>query len=61
MEKLQITYKALTEIKEYRNNPRKNEEAIEPVIESIKNFGFVVPILIDQNNMDIPGKKQRKF
>ena len=60
MEKLQITYKALTEIKEYRNNPRKNEEAIEPVMESIKNFGFVVPILIDQNNIILAGHTRKK-
>lgn len=60
MEKLQITYKALMEIKEYRNNPRKNEEAIEPVMESIKNFGFVVPILIDQNNIILAGHTRKK-
>lgn len=60
MQKLQITYKPLTEIKEYRNNPRKNEEAIEPVMESIKNFGFVVPILLDQNNVILAGHTRKK-
>ena len=40
---------------EYENNPRENEEAVEPVAESIKQFGFKVPIVIDKNNVIITG------
>lgn len=60
MEKLQVTYKALTEIKAYRNNPRNNEQAIKPVMESIQNFGFIVPILLDQNNVILAGHTRKK-
>ena len=60
MEKLQITYKLLTEIKAYENNPRKNEETINPVMESIKTFGFVVPILLDKNNVILAGHTRKQ-
>ena len=41
----------LDELKPYENNPRNNEEAVEPVAKSIKEFGFKVPIVIDKNNI----------
>ena len=37
----------LSELKPYANNPRNNEQAIDGVAESIKQFGFKVPIIID--------------
>lgn len=33
----------------YENNPRNNSEAIEKVAASIREFGFLVPIVIDRN------------
>lgn len=57
---LNIIYQKLSEIKEYRNNPRKNEQAIKPVMESIQNFGFIVPILLDQNNVILAGHTRKK-
>ena len=58
--KLNIIYQKLSEIKEYRNNPRNNEQAIKPVMESIQNFGFIVPILLDQNNVILAGHTRKK-
>lgn len=46
-EKIRIVYKSVEEIKPYSKNPRKNEGAIEAVMESIKQFGFKNPIIID--------------
>ena len=46
---LQLIYKKLKDIKQYENNPRKNDEAVKYVAESIKEFGFKVPIVIDSN------------
>ena len=60
MGKLNIIYKPLENIIEYENNPRKNEEAIEPVMESIKNFGFLIPILLDKNNIIVAGHTRKK-
>lgn len=50
----------LTELKPYENNPRNNEEAVEPVMNSIKEFGFKVPIVIDKNNVIIAGHTRYK-
>ena len=50
----------LTELKPYKNNPRNNDEAVEPVANSIKTFGFKVPIVIDKNNVIIAGHTRYK-
>ena len=39
----------------YINNPRNNEEAIDKVASSIQEFGFKVPIIIDENNVVVTG------
>lgn len=50
----------ITDLKEYENNPRHNDGAVAAVAESIKNFGFKVPIIIDKNNVIIAGHTRRK-
>lgn len=45
----------ISELKAYENNPRNNAEAVEKVAASIEEFGFKVPIIIDQNNVIIAG------
>jgi len=45
----------INDLKEYENNPRNNDEAVEPVANSIKEFGFKVPIIIDKDNVIIAG------
>lgn len=40
----------------YENNPRNNNsEAVEKVASSIKQFGFKVPVIIDENNIIVAG------
>ena len=39
----------------YVNNPRNNENAIDKVASSIREFGFKVPIVIDKNNVIVNG------
>ena len=39
----------------YENNPRNNREAVDYVANSIKEFGFKVPIVIDKNNVIVAG------
>ena len=46
---MQIVIKKTSEITPYEKNPRKNDEAVEYVANSIKEFGFKVPIVIDKN------------
>lgn len=50
-----IVYKPLYELKEYENNPRFNDEAVQYVENSIVRFGFRVPIVIDKENVIIAG------
>ena len=46
MEIIDLPIKA---IKPYKRNPRKNDKAVEYVANSIRQFGFKVPIVIDEN------------
>ena len=50
----------LKDIKPYEKNPRKNDEAVKYVAESIKQFGFKVPIVIDKNNIIVAGHTRYK-
>ena len=52
---LKIIYKKINELKPYRNNPRNNKQAIEPVAQSIQQFGFRNPIIIDKDNVIVAG------
>ena len=44
----------------YYNNPRYNQDAVGPVAESIKAFGFKVPIVVDENLEVITGHTRLK-
>ena len=50
----------LEEIIPYENNPRINDEAVEMVSASIKEFGFKNPIIVDENNVIIAGHTRLK-
>lgn len=57
---MQIVNKNINEIKEYKNNPRNNDDAVEYVAESIKEFGFKVPVIIDKDNIIVAGHTRYK-
>lgn len=50
----------ITELQEYERNPRKNDKAVAAVAESIKQFGFKVPVVIDKNNVIVAGHTRIK-
>lgn len=50
----------INEIVPYENNPRHNDSAVEFVANSIKEFGFKVPIVIDENNVIVAGHTRLK-
>lgn len=52
---IKIVYKNVDELKAYENNPRNNEVAVPYVKNSIMEFGFRVPIVIDKNNVVVAG------
>lgn len=50
----------LSEIIPYENNPRKNDDAVDKVANSIREFGYVTKIAVDENNVIISGHTRRK-
>ena len=52
--KEQITLN-INDIKEYENNPRINNMAVDDVAESIKQCGYINPIIVDENNVILAG------
>ena len=44
----------------YEKNPRFNDEAVKYVANSIKEFGFKVPIIVDKNNVIVAGHTRYK-
>ena len=57
---MKIIEKNVSEITPYANNPRKNDEAVEKVAESIKQFGFKQPIVVDSDGIIIVGHTRYK-
>lgn len=57
---MNIVYKGLDEIRPYPNNPRHNDDAVDAVAESIREFGFKVPIIIDRDGTIIAGHTRYK-
>ena len=55
MAEVKIVYKPLDSLVPYANNPRRNEKAIGPVAASIREYGFVNPIVVDKDNVIICG------
>ena len=57
---MNIIEKNLNDIKPYEKNPRKNDNAVEYVANSIKEFGFQQPIVIDKNGVIVAGHTRYK-
>lgn len=57
---MNIITMALKNIKPYKNNPRKNDRAVQFVMKSIQEFGYLVPIVIDKNNEIVAGHTRYK-
>ena len=50
----------LDQIKPYENNPRINDDAVDAVVNSIKEFGWRVPIVCDGDMVIIAGHTRFK-
>ena len=57
---MQVEMRSTTEIKPYKNNPRSNDAAVDAVAESIREFGFRQPIVVDENDVIIVGDTRYK-
>ena len=50
----------LANIEPYKNNPRKNDEAVNAVAESIRQCSYITPIIVDENYVIIAGHTRYK-
>ena len=50
----------LSEIIPYENNPRKNDGAVNAVVESIRQCSYITPIIVDENHVIIAGHTRYK-
>lgn len=57
---MEIIYKKLDEIRPYANNPRNNDNAVDAVAASIREYGFKQPIVIDVNGEIVAGHTRLK-
>ena len=57
---MEIVERKVSVLEPYCNNPRKNDEAVDAVAASIREFGFRVPLLIDKNGVIISGHTRLK-
>ena len=55
-----IEMRRISDLKPYKNNPRKNDKAVDAVAASIKAFGFKQPVVIDDNGEIIAGHTRLK-
>lgn len=60
MESMEILYGDPIDLIPYENNPRINDYAVKKVLESIKQFGFRNPILVDEDMVIIAGHTRRE-
>lgn len=57
---IKVTMRKLAELVPYENNPRDNSKAVEAVAESIKEFGFKNPIIVDKGDVIVAGHTRYK-
>lgn len=57
---MKIVERGVEELIPYENNPRINDKAVQGVANSIRDFGFRNPIIIDQNDVIICGHTRLK-
>lgn len=57
---MELVQKPISELKPYEKNPRVNDKAVDYVANSIKEFGFKVPIVIDKDGVIVAGHTRLK-
>lgn len=50
----------MSAVKPYERNPRKNDDAVDAVAESIRQCTYVAPIIVDENNVILAGHTRWK-
>lgn len=53
--RVNFEYREVSELRDYEFNPRDNEAAIQSVANSIRTFGFLIPVVIDTEGVLVAG------
>src|SRR5262245_49546850 len=57
---MKIEQRKLSDIRPYESNPRRNEDGVEALAASIREFGFRQPIVVDEADTIIVGHTRWK-
>jgi DNA modification methylase len=57
---MKIEQRRIADIAPYEHNPRRNDQAVDAVAESIREFGFRQPIVVDEQGVIIVGHTRYK-
>ena len=57
---VQLLDRKLSDIHTYPNNPRKNDAAVDAVCESIRQCGYIAPIIVDEDGVILAGHTRYK-
>jgi len=57
---MKIREMSVNDVKEYANNARKNDKAVDLVAQSIQKYGFKNPVIVDKNNVIVAGHTRLK-
>lgn len=57
---MEYVRKKLSGLKPYGNNPRINDEAVDDVMESIRQCSYIAPIVIDEDGVILAGHTRYK-
>lgn len=57
---MKLITKKISEITPYENNPRRNDTAVAAVEESIKQCGYIAPIIVDEDMVILAGHTRYK-
>lgn len=57
---MQVIEMPIEQVTPYKNNPRINDDAVQETANSIKEFGWQQPIVVDKNNVIVVGHTRLK-
>ena len=57
---MEYVKKKLSAIKPYENNPRINDDAVDDVVESIRQCTYIAPIVVDEDGVILAGHTRYK-
>lgn len=60
MAKGKLSTMRMEDIRPYPNNPRRNDGAVDAVAESIRQCGYVAPIIVDEDGVILAGHTRYK-